>query len=111
MTKTPHKHAALIKEWADGATIEFLSESGWRLATSPGWSVDYDYRIKPEPKPDVVANALMKFHNAWKTPSIRISWNGTVPEGYKHNLSLGLDCIAFTFDGETGKLKSVEIIK
>lgn len=111
MTKTPHKHAALIKAWADGATIEILLGSRWRLKTSPHWDADYEYRIKPETEPDVVVNALMKFHNAWKTPSIHISWNGTIPEGYKHNLSLGLDCIAFTFDGETNKLKSVEIIK
>lgn len=110
MTKTPHKHAALIKAWADGAKIQWLYGNTWVDREHPDWS-GKEYRIKPEPKPDVVVNALMKFHNAWKTPSIHISWNGTIPEGYKHNLSIGLDCIAFTFDGETNKLKSVEIIK
>ena len=47
---TPHKHAALIKQWADGATIEVLRENyGWTLATNPQWLTIEQYRVKPEP--------------------------------------------------------------
>ncbi len=47
---TPHKHAALIKQWADGATIEVLRENyGWILATNPEWLTIEQYRVKPEP--------------------------------------------------------------
>ena len=46
---TPHKHATLIKQWADGATIEVLRENyGWTLATNPEWLPIEQYRVKPE---------------------------------------------------------------
>ena len=50
----PHKHAELIKAWADGAEIEYLtfgSSDTWKPITK-GWSWDNElvavYRIKPE---------------------------------------------------------------
>ena len=48
-TKTPHKHAAIIKAWADGEEIEFLTSCGvWCKAGScPAWVCD-EYRIKPK---------------------------------------------------------------
>ena len=51
----PHKHAAVIKAWADGATIQMrmkdMSESTWCDVDSPAWGADYfEYRIKPEVK-------------------------------------------------------------
>lgn len=47
----PHKHAELIKAWADGATIEFRGGLGeWHVTYHPDWFDDVDYRIKPEPK-------------------------------------------------------------
>ncbi len=47
---TPHKHAALIHAWADGAEIEFLDcdESKWLRCSRPGWDPDTEYRIKPQ---------------------------------------------------------------
>lgn len=50
MMKTPHKHAALIKAWADGAIIEVrvAPHVSWRETCSPSWTLDYEYRIKPE---------------------------------------------------------------
>lgn len=49
---TPHKHAALIKAWADGATIQWQDSTGcWRMENQPIWRADTNYRIKPEPKP------------------------------------------------------------
>ena len=42
----PHKHAALIKAWADGAEIEMLASGGaWLIRESPSWSLGIEYRI------------------------------------------------------------------
>lgn len=49
---TPHKHANIIKAWADGIEIQMKYEDGsWRDLTRnyPTWEA-IDYRIKPEPQ-------------------------------------------------------------
>jgi len=95
--KKPHKHADLIKAWADGAEIEFRCLDEWRRITAPRWDQDGEYRIKPEPKLDLTTEC--KIIGAYRS----IMWNsttGTVPGA---NLRL-------TFDGETGKLKAAEVI-
>lgn len=54
---TPHKHAELIKAWADGAEIECRSVSvnkwvtldGPGGDTQPAWLDGCEYRIKPQP--------------------------------------------------------------
>jgi len=63
--KTPHKHAELIKAWADGAEIEWWNTKGniWERPCSyngPSWSTTDIYRIKPEPKPDVCYYVVIK---------------------------------------------------
>lgn len=49
-TTTPHKHAALIHAWADGAEIEIYrgDVTRWVMAYQPRWDSAYTYRIKPE---------------------------------------------------------------
>lgn len=91
----PHKHAALIKAWADGAEIEYLpSESTrWRLVTSPCWDGNGDYRIKP--KPDVVLYVCAE----------------TEGVGAMTERKTCLDNLKLTFDGETGKLKAAEVLQ
>lgn len=44
----PHRHAALIKQWADGHKVEILSrvDGGWHEEEYPDWDEDYTYRIK-----------------------------------------------------------------
>ncbi len=44
----PHKHAAIIKAWADGAEIEALRDGEWMLCLGPEWHEETEYRIKPE---------------------------------------------------------------
>jgi len=46
----PHKHSKLIKQWSDGATIEFLSLTNtWELSgRNPNWREDEEYRVVPE---------------------------------------------------------------
>ena len=47
-----HKHAELIKQWADGAEIECYCRftSRWFYKPNPNWSESLEYRIKPKPK-------------------------------------------------------------
>ena len=89
--KTPHKHAELIIAWANGAEIEtrYSALHEWYLVTHPVWKEGCVYRIKPEPKPDVV-----ELHNV-------VIWGRT---------STTIPNIKLTFDGETGQLKTAEVI-
>ena len=100
--KTPHKHAAVIAAWAYGETIEYYDKSykKWIATTgnSPLWVGDTEYRIKPEPKPDTVV------HGYVERLGIRAELNNT---GAHRDLT---DNIKLTFDGETGKLKSAEVL-
>jgi hypothetical protein len=92
--KTPHKHAELIKAWADGAEVQIKFYEGWRDIRPIDWNENAEFRIKPEPKPDTVAY-----------PSVAISYEGNEKLQWyvKHKLKL-------TFDGETGELKSAEVL-
>lgn len=54
---TKHKHFDCIVAWANGATIQCLSNANgadWRDIANPSWHSNYDYRVKPEPVPDRV---------------------------------------------------------
>jgi hypothetical protein len=98
----PHKHAEAIKAWADGAEIEYLAQGSqeWKPIFE-GWSWDNwfvaECRIKPEPKPDVVKHFFVESH-FWA--GIRLS----------EASQLDTPVLSITFDGETGKLKSAEVI-
>jgi hypothetical protein len=93
-----HKHAELIKAWADGAKIERrISKITWIDSECPGWYDDEEYRIKPEPKPDVVRFGYISRPNM---QSIILT-----------SSPFEIDNVKFTFDGETGKLKNAEVIK
>jgi hypothetical protein len=54
--KTPHKHAELIKKWADGAQIEYYCNrtQKWQHIDNPVWNDWTVYRVKPEQKPDKI---------------------------------------------------------
>ena len=50
MTKQ-HKWHKEIKAWADGAEIEWKRPDGqWETKGHYFWDVDFEYRIKPQPK-------------------------------------------------------------
>ena len=68
----PHKHAELIKAWADGAEIEYrrLESWGmrdWELISDKliFWYEDdvHEYRIKPEPKTEPKKVTLYIYNN------------------------------------------------
>jgi hypothetical protein len=89
-----HKHADLIKQWADGAQIQHHHqfEDRWDDVDNPRWLDDHNYRIKPEPKPDTISFLCV------------LDPSGIVFSMVGANLKL-------TFDGETNKLKSAEVLK
>ena len=100
--KTPHKHAELIKAWADGAEIEKQNRDGTWVKHQDEWPWfnDWTYRIKPAPKPDFV-------------------YYGQLDEPARGGYTLGScftceynsgDKLKIVFDGSTGKLKSAEVL-
>ncbi len=94
----PRKHAAIIKAWADGAEIEYReypTSGPWHTRDNPSWLDAVEYRIKPEPKPDVVERYFAR--SEFGCPRLAEHWE-------KANLKV-------TFDGDTGDLKHAEILK
>jgi hypothetical protein len=80
-----HKHYNEIIAWAEGKEIEFRISSydSWVKVASPSWDERNEYRVKQEPKPDVISFIRFKCDEA----------------------------IEITRDGETGKLKSVRVVE
>lgn len=99
----PHKHASVIKAWADGARVQVRIPKAGRLDNTwediedetMYWYSTLEYRVKPEPEPDIerfirveiVERSVCLIH----------------PSDGDRNLKL-------IFDGETGKLKKAEVI-
>jgi hypothetical protein len=46
MTNKPHKHAEVIKAWADGLDVEVLFNGAWHPEPYPKWDHQREYRIK-----------------------------------------------------------------
>ncbi len=93
-----HKHYDCIVAWAEGKTIQFrcAPDSPWLdCPRQPKWALDHEYRVKPDPKPDTHVTAHIVMGN------VSVDWGDNAL--LKKN-------VKFTFDGETGKLKSIEII-
>ena len=94
-----HKHADLIKAWADGAQIQVKAhKSVWEDRENPLWDADSEYRIKPEP--DVI-----KIFYLESNPMLGLRFSeeiNPVQEKTKR--------IRCTFDGETYILKAVEML-
>ena len=100
--KQPHKHAAVIKAWADGAKVQSkVSGSQWMDNDYPQWYENTQYRVKPEPKPDYVR--YIGFEND------RGDYQHFLADVYE--VVTHWDCvIKLTFDGETNKLKKAEAL-
>jgi hypothetical protein len=97
-----HKHAEIIKAWADGAEIETKwknADSDWYPQEDFLWFIrsefadKADFRIKPEPKPDVVKYLICGLK----------SW-------VEVDDQIGHDCIKIVIDSK-GRLKSAEVLK
>jgi hypothetical protein len=75
VTAVPHKHAEVIKAWADGAAIECLSHVSWVACPGPSWQDYGEYRVKPEPPTMVYPVTQMKYAALTK------AYNDGVPDG------------------------------
>lgn len=98
--KTPHKHAELIKAWADGSDIERLHGTEWREhGWCDIWHHDFEYRIKP-----VVVKDVCYYMMAYTVdPRGMGIFDITGSHKTRHNLKL-------TFDGTTKQLKGAEVL-
>lgn len=104
--KTPHPFKDIIYAMLDETPVQFrYKDHQDELVDWIDWEVGcitpfngntHEWRIKPQPKPDVVQTVKARASGF----SIFISMTG-----YVHEANLKL-----TFDGETGKLKSAEVI-
>lgn len=97
--KTPHKHAEVTIAWLKDQSIKLefrrpLPGAMWEVTyglMNPMSNPDYEWRVKPEPKPDIERYGIALHY-----------WGRDVAEAG--------DNIKLTFCGETGKLKSAEVI-
>lgn len=82
----PHKHAEVIKAWADGAEIELMHPDGaWTDSGIPTWSIWNVYRIKPPAPKWPETNLSGDFlDDAWA------SFDGDGAESAKHIANLAL---------------------
>lgn len=85
--KQPHKHAEVLRAIADGKKVQhnaFMRSSDWYGASkhcNPISHPELEWRVKPEPKPDVVNMYDLRLR------------------------------IRLTFDGDTCKLKNAEVLE
>ncbi len=99
VANAPHKHAELIKKWADGAKIELFSPSmdEWIPVGNPSWCVSSDYRIKSERKPDIVRNVILS--NAPNVNAVRMHYTSEIEANAR-----------IVFDGESNQLKELTML-
>lgn len=108
-----HKHADLIIAWANGAKIQFRIPSAGRLDNpwhdcprSPEWHEKLEYRIKPEPKPD-----KERYAHFYSDGLGYLYDSKQQAQDVKHPALGSKGILKFIFDGETGSIKSVEVLK
>lgn len=94
----PHKHAELIKAWADGLQIEAFNpeHQKWIATSNPGWFLDIEYRVKPYEVPDVIFEGCVQYDSGLGVEFLR---------------DVAQKNIRLSFNYWTGELKSAEVLK
>ncbi len=104
----PHVHAALIKQWADGAQIQWYNNVTGEWETNkhhaPCWDATTKYRVKPEPRPDIVMYAMIK------TEPDKLYDGARITPVRANECLYKTDTCMFVFDGETGALKDCQVL-
>lgn len=98
-----HKHYDCIVAWAEGKKIEILSDSTgqWEdVIGVPYWVNNFQFRIKPESKPDVI-----KIFYLESNPLLGLRFSEEI-----NPITEKTKRIRCMFDGETYMLKAVEMI-
>ena len=93
--KAKRPHHDVILKWLDGAEVQWadIQSEDWHDTVEPTWRHHLQYRVKPQPKPDVV-----------RTYSVKLRPDGVVDFNYAAPNRLEL-----VFDGETGVLKATKV--
>ena len=111
----PQKHGEVLIAIAYGKEVEWFCDCAKEFTImgksdqiNPISRPDLEWRIKPEPKPDVVRymQASMKFIFGNSNSESTTNKNTTNNTDFQSPL----DNLKLTFDGETGKLKSAEVL-
>jgi len=104
-----HKHAEVLMAIAEGKDVQFFNDGlcvdyieSMHASPLAGAGYQREWRVKPQPKPDVVSYDYA-----------RVGFYKTIAD-VKLATTI-FDCktvtLKFTQDGETGKLKSAEVLK
>jgi hypothetical protein len=104
----PHKHAELIKAWADGADIQCwdIAFQEWRNIAQPSWTDNLQYRIKLQPK---IVKMYMHYDKITECVN-QNCFHGNSPVNLMfNNKHMMKEHLEFTFTD--GVLTSVEIVK
>ena len=111
-----HKHAEVIKAWADGCTVqERVMRCGewqeWKDVVSPAptfWTDScYQFRIKPKSDVIVYTHTQRRSHYSAEVHiTCDENWNEDNRPSYTAPCNLVL-----VFDGETSQLKDAKVIK
>ncbi len=106
MTNKTHKHAELIKAWADGEQIQLWINhtNQWEDVKSPMWCEDRQYRIKPQP---VVQKMYMHYDDVERAISKGNYNYMDVPQKMFNRVEAMSNHLEFTFTD--GKLTKVEM--
>ena len=109
-----HKHAELIKAWADGATIQYMSTISGNWINSennePPWYDNVEYRVKPVPKPDYSKFVGLYKADGYHDTSGVYGDESNIPKfSEKDSEFFIVNKLELVFDGETGQLKNVVI--
>ena len=107
----PHKHAELIKAWRIQTRCLWLATdewSEWADTDFPGWHLGAEYRIKPEPKPDVVKYLMTDDKECGNLTSYE---DRLFSEPQSDDLGNLYEQIKIVRHADTGKIKSAEVLK
>jgi len=96
-----HIHQELIDAYTKGAEIQMYIDCKWE-DIEPQWATNRAYRIKPEPKPDIIGYCE-SLENTEEVYNLAL---GRITSSHWHG-----DNIKVVFCGETRKLKSIELLE
>jgi len=102
-----HKHADVLIAIAEGMAVQFYQDNlgwidyevGYTLSPISSQGQSWKWRVKPEPKPDVVMYG------------VAFPINGRFAVSGLGNTPIDFDNLKLIFDGETNELKDAEVLK